>query len=193
MNYHIKEPTPAPIVKYVVGVGILILGLWFLTGCAPSPVANMTEDTEVVVPPTSEPVVIVVTATPEPTRPPGPPVPIVTYEPTPDCPPEHLAAVTVGFVPVLDLGEKKSPVSVSFGCMLVNIYGEGWTVSGLLAEDGLSMTTCTLTADHTYPCTLEVRNLDIRMRVRATYDNKNGETFFICMATSNRYYSLGCE
>jgi len=167
MNYKISEPNPNSFFRFIAGAGIAVIALWFLTACAPASVPTEVargEGTETMSP-ADTPVVIVVTATPQ----------IVTIEPTdaaPVCPPELLGQVTVGHLPELDLGEKKSPVSVSFGCMLVTVSGEGWSLRGLLSEDGTKLTTCALFADRQtlYPCTLELRNLD-HLNVRAFYQN----------------------
>lgn len=180
-------------IKLIVWFIAAIMVLWFLGACSPQVV---TDDSPVVadeVPqvevPTQTPYVI--TATPEPAV--VPVVPTDAVEPAPDCPAEYMMGLTVGHVPGLDVGEKKSPVVVSYGCLAFSIDFNGEAhLSGILAEDGLSLESCTFFADHTYPCKLEVRNLE-PLKVRATYDNKNGETFLICVARNNQAHIDGCD
>ena len=116
-----------------------------------------------------------------------------TSEPTISCPPDYLSQLTVGYFPLLDVGEKKSPITVSVNCFDVYVdFDGGASLSGTLAEDGLSLTSCAVVADHTYPCDLKIQNL-ANMNVRGEYHNKNGEDFALCLAVSNHDFNDFCD
>lgn len=195
MIYKPSEPAPFEniFVKLVIGFLAAIIILFILTACgSPTGIAEYQAQTESANQirdiPTQTPYVVVMTATQEPAT-----VEVPTEEPTPICPPEHAAQITVGYIPWLDVGEKKSPVTVSFGCMLLTVdFGEGVYLQGLLSEDGQKLDTCTLYASYPFPCTLELRNPD-HLNVRAFYFNKNGERFAICLAKDNKNYIDGCQ
>ena len=119
----------------------------------------------------------------------------VPFTPTPVCPPDdYFSQMTVGYLPSLGLGAKKSPVAITFGCELMTVVGEGWSLSGLLSEDGTKLETCALFADRSipYPCSLGFANLD-NLNVRGFYQNKNGSDFPICLAVDNKHHNEVCE
>lgn len=164
-------------ILWIIGLVVLFL----LYGCG-TPI-------EQPIAPTQTARVIVVTATELQTA-----VPTLqnTVEPTDDCPPEYLANITVGYVPGLDLGDKKAAVATSQGCALLVVMGNGWRLSGQVAPDGLSLVTCTLSTDRDYPCELVIRNLD-SMNIVSYYENKVGKNHAICLAVSNKDYNVDCE
>ena len=191
MTHKISEPNPIPIFRVVTGIGIAIIALWFLTACAPAPIQTEVARGEgtSTMSPTDTPYIIVVTATPELQSVVDP-----TVEPTPECPSDdYFSQMTVGYLPALGLGAKKSPIAITFGCELMTVIGEGWSLSGLLSEDGTKLETCALFADRSvpYPCSLGFANLD-NLNVRGFYQNKNGQDFPICLALDNKHHNESC-
>lgn len=166
------------------GMLVIIAALmWFLYGCG-SPVEQpetfATQTPHII---TAAPQIVVVTATELPTE---------AVEPTADCPPAYFAKLAVGYIPALDLGDKKTPVAATIGCAILNIHGGGWRLTGQVSSDGLSLVSCVLVADREYPCQMFIRNLE-SMNVVASYENKNGKNYPLCVAVSNQDYNVECE
>jgi len=118
--------------------------------------------------------------------------PTIAPSETAVCPPRYLEGLTVGYIPALDLGGKQSTITVDIRCGLLTIYGYHWFIDGVLADDGLSLASCTLYADRQYPCDVYFRNSD-NLNVAASYTNKAGKDFTICVAADYQNYGEGCE
>lgn len=179
-----REKFFLPEMKVALVVWAFIMA-WILTGCG-SPVEQPdTFATPHVI--TAAPQVVVITATAAPAS-----SQTETAEPTADCPPAYFARLAVGYIPALDLGDKKTPVAATIGCAILNIHGGGWRLTGQLSSDGMKLVSCVLVADREYPCVMFIRNLE-SMNVVASYDNKAGRNFDLCVAVSNQDYNVECE
>jgi len=174
--------------KVSLGIGLLVAVLMFWLGsCAAPP--DYPEIVDVEDTATLGSIATIVSSTPTfaPTETLSP-----TSTDTPSCPPRHLEGLTVGYIPALDLGGKQSAVSVELQCGLLAIWGDGWSISGVVSDDGLSLASCTLYADRQYTCDLRFRNVD-NLNVAASYTNKAGKDYTICLASDYTSFNEECE
>lgn len=140
---------------------------------------------------TQTPYVLVVTATAELSE----SLPLPTD--TPDCAPRTFTRMTVGYLPGLDIGDKKSPVSVNMGCAAITIVFEGGaSITGIVAEDGLSLLGCTvnLPDGHVFPCSLSIPAMSAdNPFIQATGSIvKKSTKELICISETSGAYSQAC-
>jgi len=201
MNFYLQA-FRHPVLRFLLVCLGIVIALWFLTGCASREyIVGFPDATGVKVnaqeaatllatryveyaEPTQTP--LVVTATPEPTQ-----QPIATDEVT--CPPSYLGSLAVGYIPDPYLGNKKSPIAVDVDCFSISFFGDGWSLYGILAEDGKSLQSCMFSlGEKSYPCVMNIRNVD-NLKVYAKYIKPNGREFWICVAKSNQEYTRECQ
>src|SRR3990167_232124 len=179
-----------PVLRFLLVCLGIVIALWFLTGCAPSTLVEQLDTTRAAKTPsaTARPTQTpwVVTVTSDPTQ-----QPTATDEIT--CPPPYLGSLVVGYIPDPYLGNKKSPIVADIDCFSISLFGDEWSLYGILAEDGKSLQSCTFSlGEKSYPCVMNIRNVD-NLKVYAKYVKPNGREFWICVAKSNQEYTRECQ
>lgn len=164
-----------------------------LVGCGSQ--VKITETAIFTSEPTQTPHVVVVTATPELLQT-VVPTPQNTVEPTESCPPRVFSRISVGYVPGLDIGDKKSPVVVNIGCGAINIQFANARISGVLSPDGLTVLDCVFYGDgKEFPCELRipVQSADNPFIQANGWIFKKANKELVCLAETSQSYAAVCE